>query len=621
MLPPVARLAGALSLAAAVATAQSTVSVTPTANAASASGISKYIPPEYAGFGIEPSNLFSFTGGSETNQFSIQLMENLANYSGKPGAIRLGGNTQDYFIYQEDMDQFIIKTNDNSVGQGAIASDADIIGPGFFEAVSRFPSGTPITFGLNLAYFQADYLDQITLMASAALNNLSNVELISFEIGNEPDLYLQNAFRNGTWDGSTYVDQWTARAKAVYERVLKPAGKDVNFFEGPATASTIGTTFEIDMLIDNGIQANVEGTSNPYLRAWNQHDYLYFIDVSTFAITVNWMMDLDNTESQFEYWESQVAIALKTGLPYQLREMQSVGPVGLAGVSDTFGAALWNFNFFLYGATLNMSSVQMHMTDNSHAAPWQPATLKGVAKNVRPTYYAYAAMAQFIGSGNGTTQIARLSNDNVPSGYKSNVRMYAGYGGGELTSIIIINSKQANATEDKGSLDVSLSLSSHKGETLYLSYLSADGADSTTGVTWNGMQYSDDDGKATVVNSTAPTVKVGDNGRATITVRDSQAVVAYIGAQLGSNEVTLNGTAVNRGDSGNAASSTSSASRSATLAAIASTSLAIANSMTGSAATATSTATSAASRAGERGWGMTLLMGFTVFAIATYQVW
>lgn len=51
MLPPISRLAGALSLAAAVADAQSTVSITPTANAAKASGISQYIPPDYAGFG------------------------------------------------------------------------------------------------------------------------------------------------------------------------------------------------------------------------------------------------------------------------------------------------------------------------------------------------------------------------------------------------------------------------------------------------------------------------------------------------------------------------------------------------------------------------------------------
>ncbi|OJD37920.1 glycoside hydrolase family 79 protein [Diplodia corticola] len=614
MLPRISRVAGALSLAAAVADAQSTVSITPTAAAAKASGISQYIPQDFAGFGIEPSNLFSFSGAETANEFSVNLMENLANYTGKPGVIRLGGNTEDYFLYQADMKEYTIKTNENSVGQGAIASDADIIGPSFFEAVSRFPKGTPIVFGLNLAYFQADYLDQITLMAQAVLNNLTNVELIAFEIGNEPDLYLQNAFRNGTWDGSTYVDQWKTRAAAVYERVLKPAGLPVNFFEGPCTASTIGTTFEMSTLVDEGIQKDVESSSNPYLRAWNQHDYLYFIDVSTFPITVNWMMNLDNTDSQFEYWEDQIAIALKTGLPYYLREMQSVGPVGLEGVSNTFGAALWNLNFFLYGAAMNISSVQMHMTDNSMAAPWQPIDRNGVAKNVRPVYYAYAAMAQFIGSGNGTTQVAALPNDNVPTDYQSNVRMYAGYGAGELTSVIVINSMQVNATGSKSNLPISLSLPDYKGQTLFLSRLTADGADSTTGTTWNGMSYSDDDGKATAVNDTAESVKIDSSGKATFSVRDSEAVIAYIGAQLGSNAVTVNGTSVDRDSS---ASSTSAST--ATLAAIASTTLAIANSITGSAASATST--SSAARTGNHGYGMTMLMAFTVFAIATYQIW
>ena len=72
-------------------------------------------------------------------------------------------------------------------------------------------------------------------------------------------------------------------------------------------------------------------------------------------------MLLDNTNEQFAYWEKQVKAGLATGMPYVLREMSSVGPIGMHGVSDTFGAALWTLNFFLYTASLNISSVQMHM--------------------------------------------------------------------------------------------------------------------------------------------------------------------------------------------------------------------------------------------------------------------
>lgn len=51
-------------------------------------------------------------------------------------------------------------------------------------------------------------------------------------------------------------------------------------------------------------------------------------------------MGLNNTEWQFGHWAGQVGTARGTGLTYHLREMASVGPIGQAGVSDTFGSAL-----------------------------------------------------------------------------------------------------------------------------------------------------------------------------------------------------------------------------------------------------------------------------------------
>lgn len=42
-----------------------------------------YVDRSFAGFGIEPSNLFSFTGGSDTNSLSVNLLENLGKYTGE----------------------------------------------------------------------------------------------------------------------------------------------------------------------------------------------------------------------------------------------------------------------------------------------------------------------------------------------------------------------------------------------------------------------------------------------------------------------------------------------------------------------------------------------------------
>jgi hypothetical protein len=250
-------------------------------------------------------------------------------------------------------------------------------------------------------------------------------------------------------------------------------------------------------------------------------------------------MDLDQTNTQFAYWEKQVKVALNTGLPYVLREMSSVGPIGMPGVSDTFGASLWTLNFFLYAASIGISSVQMHMTDNSNASAWQPIPMYGSDTTfVRPQYYAHAAVAQIIGNGNGTTQISALKTSNVGAAYSGRIRAYTAYANNELQAITMINSKQVNSTSDKGSFTFNLNLgSSNANKDVFLSYLTADGAESQKGVTWNGMSYDDVTGQSAIVDNTQTVVTADSQGRIAVPVRDSQAIVANIGWQLGVNLV------------------------------------------------------------------------------------
>lgn len=576
------RFSIALASLAFTAAAQSTATLSPAPKATQASGVSGALDPAFAGFGIEPSNLYSFTGGTTTNELSVNLLANLGNYSGIPPQLRIGGNTADNMIYDASYNQYNIQTNPNPTGQGNVPSDLYTFGPTYWTALDRFPVNTPITFGLNLAYEASDYLTQIVSEASSCLNGLSNVKLYSFEIGNEPDLYLENTFRSGSWGGQVYTQEWLTRASAVYSQVLQPAGIASNFFEGPATASTIGTTFEIDMLIQDGMLQGQNG-SGTLLAGWNQHDYFYYVGVSPYDLTLDLLMELSNTEVQFKYWVSEVDEALNSSLPYFLREMASAGPIGLPGISDTFGAALWTLNFLCYAASVGVSSVQMHMTDDSYAAAWAPIEMYGQGPHVRPSYYAHAAMAMLIGSGNGTTQIAALPISNVPSDYTNNVRCYAAYTNGALSAVVIINSQLSNASNPSpGSLSFALNLgSAYKSQTLYLSTLTNDGADSQNGTTWQGISYEESgNGKPTILSNKPNTTQLGESGNAVINVRDSQAVIANIGYELGSHQVLVNGT-IPPTSKKSSASSTASGSATAVVASLTTTAIALAT--TGSA--------------------------------------
>ncbi|KAF1817341.1 hypothetical protein P152DRAFT_373636, partial [Eremomyces bilateralis CBS 781.70] len=518
------------------------VSISPSARSSGAKGISNVVSPSYTGFGIEPSNVFSFTGFEQPNEFSLTLMRNLANYSGAPGWLRLGGNTGDYFLYDPNFQEFRMDTNKNPTGQGNIPTDLYYIGPAYFKAIERFLEDTPITVGLNLAYNFVDWQQRITDMAQAAVDGLSNTKLVSFEIGNEPDLYGQNGFRKPSYGGPDYVQEWLDRANVVYNKVLAPGGFPKAFFEPAATASTIGTSFLIDVLVENGIlqpnqSSSAVGSTDGFVSAWNQHDYFYFISVSPMELTMDYLAKFTSTETQFKHWSQEIGDTLKDhpDIPYHLREMASVGPVGQVGISDTFAATIWTLNFFLYSATLNIASVQMHMTDNSFASPWQPMSHpeKATEPHVRPSYYAFAAFTQLLGHCNGTTQIAPVSVNDAPSGYGEYLRAYGVYSANQLTAIVVLNSKLALASDPSPpSIDIQLSFPDNPGRPAYLSYLTAAGADtqSSADTNWNGFIFSDVDG--TLIPADPPVgstpnrdAVVGTDSTLSVSLRDSEAVI------------------------------------------------------------------------------------------------
>lgn len=496
------------------------------------------INPSFAGFGIEPSNLFSFTGTDVPNSLTFNLIQNLVAYTNKPPHIRIGGNTQDYQVFSEDQTQWVWVNNRSPHGQGVFPSDCMVIGPRYFEAANRFPAGTPVTWGLNLAYEQDDWREQITTMANQVFENCPNLNLVSIEVGNEPDLYLKNGFRSGEWDGKTYTKEWLDRVGVLYEQVLRPRNITSAFFEPACTASTIGTTFRIVDLVGFGIDGLANKSNTSFITSWNQHDYYYFVGVSTYSLTLAHFQRLSTVEDQFTAWAEQVGQAHDTIYPYALREMGLVGPVGLEGITDTFAAALWTLNFLLYAATLGVSGVQFHMTDNSAASAWQPIEVGGREPFVRPLYYGYAAFDQIIGPTCKARVAAIDVSDQLFGDYDGYVRVYAVYQDELWHSLVVINSMPNNVSQaSQSGLGVIVRLPKrYTSKMVHLSYLSGPGSDATANTTWNGIEYeSSGDGTPTAIDDglSGKSFQVGVDGTINIDVRDSQAVVVNLRWRVG----------------------------------------------------------------------------------------
>ena len=176
------------------------------------------------------------------------------------------------------------------------------------------------------------------------------------------------------------------------------------------------------------------------------------------------------------------------------------------------------------------------MTSNSYASPWQPIPFNGQQPHVRTTFYAFAAIAQVIGK-SCTTRVAPVDLNNVPSEYKNNVNVYAVYQFGNLRSLVLINTKASYSGSTGGTMNFQLSLPSQSGQTLHLSTLTAQGVDSTSNTTWNGISYEQSgDGTPTVIDSSDHTVQISSSGSISIPVRDSQAVVAALNGKIGNEQ-------------------------------------------------------------------------------------
>lgn len=273
---------------------------------------------------------------------------------------------------------------------------------------------------------------------------------------------------------------------------------------------------------------------------YNQHDYFYYIQVSGYPITRQYMMNHGNMVSQFTNWAKQAQQSFASGKPYLLGEMAAIGPQGLALITDVFGCALFTLDFFLYTATIDISHVLFHMTDIGNQSAWQPITIGDIAPWVRPAYYAHIITSTLIGPNNDTT-IAEIDvTTQELQDYAGRASSYVVYRGRSIYAVVLINLKEFNQTMTESSstqLNFTVNIPpEYAGTDLTVLKLSAPGADSFKGVTWAGINFQTDDGLpvAGATNDTTFTT-VSEAGHFSVLVRDTQAVVVVFDSSGGIN--------------------------------------------------------------------------------------
>jgi len=198
---------------------------------------------------------------SSPNTFSNNLLENIGNLIGTKPYIRVGGNTQDYALYNASLPYALNGTVDPE--RSPDYPTTIHIGPSYFESYNTWPN-VKFSHGFNLGLGDNNSVGWQTLVDTVPLacKALGHDKLYLWEYGNEPDLFStssQGPVRPGSWNESTYVDQWlngTREIKAQLQKYCPDLDSKTEYgFLGLSFAGT-GNRLKAPLTWQDGINRN-----------------------------------------------------------------------------------------------------------------------------------------------------------------------------------------------------------------------------------------------------------------------------------------------------------------------------------------------------------------------------
>ncbi|KAL1962237.1 hypothetical protein VTN77DRAFT_9893 [Rasamsonia byssochlamydoides] len=466
---------------------------------------------------IELSSFPLYAGNkSSPNVYSSNLLQNIADAQGGDlPVIRVGGNSQDRAIYDSSL---TVPT------ASSCAADPEAIlciGSSFFDSYGAFPSGTKYSHGFNLAANNASGYDTLTATVPLACQALQDGPLNVWELGNEPDLY-RGKWRPSDWTEEEYVAEWlngTDRIRTLLQQSCPSLAADLAFM-APSLSSP-GSALKITNIFADGLD------NESTVKQISVHNYMAGATspgVTLQSTLMNHTAVAKSINSQVQYAQSVASVPAD----YILGEHNSLYGGGAAGMSNTFGAALWVLEFSAYAASTGIiKRLHFHQSNGAAYSAWTPVSSDAGSAATHPPYYGKLAAATFLGE-SANVQVQEIS---LPAGSNADLdSAYAAYVGGQLTRLAVLNLREYNSTSGTTRPSQTYTIQVPAGSSWTVKRLTAAGSDVTTGVTFNGFAYEYDSlGQAVRVNGTTSGETVtADEDSLTITVQDSEAVIAVI---------------------------------------------------------------------------------------------
>ncbi|KAI0751549.1 glycoside hydrolase family 79 protein [Daedaleopsis nitida] len=531
-------LLGSLSLLLSAQTALAAIAVQAPASAPGSDANVVY--SNFLGLSLELS-FINYYFGNSTDQIPQPVVNYLsslhAHGSGKPVRIRLGGNSMDSSTYvpgQKDIIEFTdpnANWNDQPVNYGPQLFDV-------MKGVSSAVGGAQYLIGLSL---RTPNNTNIPLLAGDATKALGG-DLDAFLLGNEPDLYTGHGQRPNlaNYTVNDYIgDYWV-----VFNNLKNTPQGDVLSMDNIA-GPTICCAWDLASVLESGWM-------NQFMQQLKYITLQHYPQNNCFgkpAFGIEYYLVHSNTVDLAKWQSHGLQIAALQKKPVLMDEFNSISCGGVAGISDTFGAAMWTSDYALQMAVQGYAGAYLHsrergVTYNLFDPPDAVAGAAG-AWTTNPSYYGMLPVSEALESADGS-RVVDLNIKNSVADSTATSAGYAIYDGASPTvhSLVIFNYKNTSGETSDYALDGAL-IPADKSA-LTIRYLAAGSVNEKTEIAWGGKTYAGvGDGVAVDASFAAsvPDKTVACPGGCTIQVPGPGIAVVFLGGQTNSTTGQNNGSA------------------------------------------------------------------------------
>lgn len=443
----------------------------------------------FVGFSIEMSVVNQILG-KNASVLQVPFLNLMANIQQRAGhvKVRIGGNTQETAVLVDSTpDEKVIEKA--GMGMANVTDSPPLVyTTGLFHMMRQISSLVNVRWFLGIPFMDTNNFQlRIAEEGQAILGDY----LLGLQVGNEPDLYARRSRRPPTYRPIDYVNEFSRLVDAMtsdpkiinHSQLIGP-----NIATGDWQPENIWDTGFVDAFGANLAYLSVEHypTDNCFAR--------FGIGVPHDPQTIfPSYLNHESSRVIVEPYLNSTAYALSKGKQLIMFETNTASCGGFAGISDSFGAALWGLDYALQLAYRNFAGALMHIGgQNVFYNPFTPPpTNQSLFRQwtIGPMYYTALVMAEVMGASNKSQILDLNANSN-----NTFTPAYGIYEDGKPERVALINF----VTDASGASDITASISVGGGITgqpnatprqVKVKYLTASSVSQKVNFTWAGQTF------------------------------------------------------------------------------------------------------------------------------------